>query len=382
MNQRVKEMRCIRCDTALPVGDYLFGCPHCLQEDHRAAVTFTYSGDAQIHTDEKGLKRYVEFLPYEDFPTLGEGETPVISLPRLADDLGLAGLYSKNEFQNPSGSHKDRMNAQIIARAKDIGAKTVACASSGNESASLALYAAVAGMRCVNVASKDINDIWRTACVVPGTELILVDTPAQRLEYLQERIDKEGWYCATNQLQVPVSSSSYGIQGYKTIAYELFEHFGESLPDYVLVPTCRGDLLYGIYEGFRDLELSGRISPMPRLVAVEPIPRLERVLEGADYRNVFQGNSDLTPSIGGGTATYQSKLALENSGGFAVSPSPDTVVEDVYTMASHGLYLETSSATVHSCLKNAIAAGNIPEGANVLFISTSHGYKNDPQLFM
>ncbi|MEL7622484.1 MAG: hypothetical protein AAGU12_02735 [Clostridiales bacterium] len=73
---------------------------------------------------------------------------------------------------------------------------------------------------------------------------------------------------------------------------------------------------------------------------------------------------------------------MEKSGGFAVSASPGDVLPDVYAMASHGLYLETSSAVVHSCIKKALAAGDIPKGAKVLFIATSHGYKNKPQLFM
>lgn len=381
MNSRVKEMRCIRCDARFPVGDYLFGCPHCLEEGHSAAVTFVYSGQAQIHTGETGMKRYADFLPYQEFPVLGEGCTPVISLPKLAKSLGLGAFYSKNEFQNPSGSHKDRMNPQIVARAKDIGANAVVCASSGNEAASLALYAAAAEMHCINVTSKNINAIWRAACVAPGAELVIVDTPAQRLEYLRERIDREGWYCATNLLPVPVSSSSYGIQGYKTISYELFERFGESLPEYIFVPTCRGDLLYGIYEGFCDLADNGSIGQVPRLVAVEPFARLEHVLNGADYRSIFLGTSALTSSIGGQTATYQSKIALEKSGGFAISVPADAVLPDVRTMASHGLYLETSSAIVYSCVRRAIETGRIPKDASVLVVATSHGYKNNPAFF-
>jgi threonine synthase len=381
MNHRVKEMRCIRCNAAFPVGDYLYGCPHCRGEGHSAAVTFTYRGSAEIHTEERGLKRYTEFLPYTDFPTLGEGGTPVVSLPGLANSLGLGALYSKNEFQNPSGSHKDRMNPQIVARAKDIGAATVACASSGNEAASLALYAAAGGIRCVNVASKNIADGWRAACIAPGAELVIVDSPAQRQVYLKERIEQEGWYCATNQLTIPVSSSSYGIQGYKTIAYELFEHFKKQLPDFVLVPTCRGDLLYGIYEGFQELVSAGSISRMPRLVAVEPIPRLERVLAGEDYRTVFDGESGLTPSIGGLTSTYQSELALRSSGGFAVSVPQSEVLPAVSRMAEQGLYLETSSAVALPCIKKALNEETLPKGSSALIIATSHGYKNNTSSF-
>lgn len=375
---KIRAMRCIKCGTEVPVGDYLFGCPSCLAKSENSSVEPVYRSMERKLRPGRSMTRYADYLPYDanEMPTLGEGGTPSIRLSRLEKKYHLAGLWSKNEFQNPTGSHKDRMNPIIIARAIELGKNTVCCASSGNEAASLAAYASAAGLRAVCVSSKNINEIWRQAIVSTGAELVIVETSADRLPYLQNMINREGWYCATNQLKVPVGSNAFGIQGYKTIAYEICEDFGADLPDVIFIPTCRGDLLYGIYAGFRDWLLEGRISRMPRLAAVEPLPRLERVLQGEAHQSIFEGVSAATPSIGGLTATYQSELALRESRGFAVSVSQAEAEESVSEMAKHGLYLESSSAINFACLKKSIHEGQIKTGERVLMISTSHGYKN------
>lgn len=322
LNPRIRGMKCIKCGTLYPVDDYFNGCPHCQYAGDSASLTFQYDGPAYILAKQKGLYRYCQFLPYEDIVTLGEGDTPVLQLPALAKELGVSKFFTKNEFQNPTGSHKDRMNPFITARASQAGYHTVTCASSGNEAASLAAYAAAEGLTCVNVSTKGIPLFWKNATIASGAKLVLTDTPALRLEYQREKM-KDGWYCATNLMDIPTSSSPFGIQGYKTIAFELYEELGAELPEYIFIPTCRGDLLYGIYEGFQDLIKENHLDFMPHLVACEPFPRLELILtRGYDHKEKFSGDSTFTSSIGGNTATYQSVCALKGSNGFAVS-APD-----------------------------------------------------------
>lgn len=381
LNPRIHGMRCLKCGASYPTDDYFYGCPHCLEKGENSSLTFLYRGSRSFLPGKTGMNRYSQFLPYEDTPYLGEGNTPVLSLNRLASQLGLSELYTKNEFQNPTGSHKDRMNPFIVARAADKGCTTVTCASSGNEAASLAAYAAAQGMECVNVSSKNITAGWKNASSGCGARLILTESPADRLVYQKTHM-AEDWYCATNLLDIPTGSSPFGIQGYKTIAYELYEFFGEELPEYIFIPTCRGDLLYGIYEGFSDLAEEGFLSSVPRLAAAEPFPRLELILSGQKkHQDKFPGDSSGTPSIGGNTAAYQSVTALQKSNGFAVSAPGADLQNAVMEFGKHGLYLETSSAILLNCLQNAIAQGKIPPGSRVLLVLTSSGYKNPPELF-
>lgn len=154
LNSRITGMICPRCQKRYPVGDYFFGCPACLERGASSNLTLVYEGKAQIQKDATGWHRYRDFLPYDDTVSLGEGFTPVRTFPRLAKELGFRKLYTKHEFQNPTGSHKDRMNPFITARAREAGYSTVTCASSGNEAASLAAYAAAEGLNCVNVSTR------------------------------------------------------------------------------------------------------------------------------------------------------------------------------------------------------------------------------------
>ena len=376
LNPRVRGMICLKCGKEYPVGDYFYGCPDCRDRGQNSAVTFRYEGEGYIDQTENGWARYRSMLPYDNIPTLGEGNTPVLDLPVLAKELGVARLFTKNEFQNPTGSHKDRMNPFIVARAADRGFSTVTCASSGNEAASLAAYAAAAGLSCVNVSTESIPEHWKRASDACGARLVLTSTSDDRLSYQREHMGDE-WYPATNLLSIPTSSSAWGIQGYKTISYELYDRFGRQQPGYILVPTCRGDLLYGIFEGYVDLARYGYLAHFPRLVACEPNPRLELVLEqGHSHTERFAGDTSATSSIGGATTTWQAEFALRKSGGFALSVSQKEAVDSVEQMARHGLYLETSSSIVYPCLRKAVYEHRIPESASVLMILTSHGYKN------
>lgn len=381
MNTRISRMYCIQCKAVLETGDYPYGCPHCLKAGHPSSVSFQYDGEWEVREGVRGMKRYARMLPSEDFPSLGEGNTPLISIPRLAHKYGVNELWFKNEFQNPTGSHKDRMNPFIVARAKETGHQVVAAASSGNEGVSLACYAALAGMKCKIVGTKAINPIWRAAIISAGAELIITPTAAERWTYLREKMETEGWLSATNVMDPPVGSCSFGLQGYKTISYELYEEM-EKLPDYIMVPVARGDLLWGIYEGFADLKAAGRIEKIPHLVAVEPFPRIETVNGAEECQKTFAGEYEKTPSIGGTTVTVQSVTALRESGGFAVSVPQDLVEPAIRELGGCGLYLESSSALPIACLKKLREEQKIPEEARVLVVATSHGFKNPPEMML
>jgi threonine synthase len=322
--------------------------------------------------------RYQDFLPYASFPSLGEGNTPVIAACRLADRFHLRAVYIKNEFQNPTGSHKDRMSPLAVARAASLGKKCVVAASSGNAGASLAAYAAAAGMACKIISTSQINPIWKMAIELPGAELILVSTPKERWPLMQKMVEEEDWYPVTNFVSPPVGSNAFGIQGYKTVSYEIYEEFGENIPSFVLVPSCRADLLWGIWEGFRDLRDLRLVPNPPRLIAVEPFARIGKVLDGADYRGAFPGDSSRTVSIGGDTLTYQAIAAVKESRGTASNIKQQDVAEYQRVLAREGFYLESSAATVIGALAQLVDNKTIPREASVLMIATSNGYKDYP----
>lgn len=158
------------------------------------------------------------------------------------------------------------------------------------------------------------------------------------------------------------------------MAYEIIEDF-KQLPDIIIIPSSRGDLLWGIWQGFNEALINYWISKMPKLIAVEPFPRLKAVIDGQSYTDNFEGDSTHTPSIGGTTVTYQSLQALQNSNGkVAVVPSDNAVSEQQH-LSKHGIYAERSSSLVLGALKALINNQEVKEENSVLLIISSNGYK-------
>ena len=378
LNPRLLGFRCIRCDAEHPLDDYAEGCPACSAAEYPASVVPVYSGSPELQNCRRGrgTPRFGDRLAYSSFLSLGEGDTPAARLHRLTGELGLDAVDIKLEGSNPTGSHKDRMTAQFIARAVAKRAPVVAAASSGNAGASLAAYAAAAGLACAIVTTPKISRPWRRAIELTGAELHFVEDPLDRWRLIRAKSKSEGWFSATNTSQPPTSSEPFGVEGYKTLAYELAEDPQTAGADTILIPTARGDLLWGIYAGFRELLDEKAVARMPRLVAVEPFARLELALAGTDYRGSFAGSSPLV-SINGTTVTYQALAAIQRSGGTAVSVHSQDVIADQRYLAKAGHYFELSAAAALTGLRTLQASKQFAMRHAVL-IATSHGYKENP----
>lgn len=378
LNDRLTGFSCIRCETKLPIGDYFEGCPACLSSGQPSSVRSEYRA-IPPKIDEagaRGMTRYAEWLPYSTWVSLGEGATSCVSFPKLAAEVGVHRVLIKNEGQNPSGSHKDRVSCLTVTRALDVGARRIVAASSGNGGASLALYAAAAGLDCSIVVTAALSPIHRRAIEQTGAEMLSVEDSLERWKLLGELAREAGCFPATNYLNPPVGSNHFGVDGLKTVAHELIEDNGGDL-DAVLVPTSRGDLVWGLCEGFRQMVMVGRISRLPRLFVVEPFPRLSKVLEGFAPNGSFPGKTSLF-SIGGSTVTYQAVEAVRSSKGGAVVVEDEAVVRDAARLARHGCYAELSAAATLTGLKALLRVGTIGTDETVALIATSNGYKDWP----
>ncbi|AWN50987.1 pyridoxal-phosphate dependent enzyme [Methylobacterium sp. 17Sr1-1] len=315
---------CLRCDLALPLGDDDGGCPLCAAEGHAANLRLVFRGAAS--------GRIV--LPSTDGISLGEGGTPQIEAPDLAAEAGLGRLSLKLEWCNPTGSHKDRMSAPLLARARALGAPLVVAASSGNAGVSLAAYAARAGLPAEIATTPSMPAGARRAIQAYSARLVEVPDSAARWEHVGRRV-ADGAFAATNYRRPAIGTNPFGIAGYKVLAAEIA---ASGLPDFVVVPCARGDLLSGLLLGFQELGHG-----MPRLVAVEPFPRLAGVLAGADYRESFPGKTAQL-SIGGDTVTFQALHALRESGGTAIVVDDEAARAAQRRLGRAGLHAELSAA--------------------------------------
>lgn len=376
LNPELSGFSCIRCQTDLVVGDYPEGCPACLARGEPSTVRSRYRQWPVTLSDgrNRGMERYAAWMPYTSWVSLGEGGTSYASFSSLADELNAAAIFIKNEGQNPSGSHKDRMSCLAVTRALDVGATKIVAASSGNGGASLALYAAAAGLQCCIVATPALSSIYRRAIEMTGAEIVTAPESLDRWQYVARMTKERGWFPATNYLDPPVGSNHFGLDGLKTIAFEIFEELGARMADVVLVPTSRGDLIWGLHEGFGQLKAIGLIGSVPRLFAVEPFSRISAVLGGERITGSFPGSTKLT-SIGGSTVTYQSIEAIRATGGGAVVVDDEAVARDQVRLARHGCYAELSSAAALTGLELLLKNRTIARDETVALIATSSGYK-------
>lgn len=292
----------------------------------------------------------------------------------LAAELGIRKLSIKQEFANPTGSHKDRMSAFVARRASLNGASTIVAASSGNAGVSLAAYATAFGLECVVVTTHDMSPNWQRVARFHGAGLIATQTVEERWDLVAQKVRSGEWYPATNYISPPVGSNPFGVDGLRAIAFELHLQTQDAPLTDIVVPTSRGDLLWAIARGFQDMKASGLIETPPKVHAFEPHPRISSVLAGEDCRDLFSGDSKLV-SIGGTTVTKQSLSTLSMCGGSATEAAEAVALADQKTLARHGYYLELSSAGTLTGLRNLLTSGAIKPKAHVALVATSHGYK-------
>ncbi|GAA0801800.1 threonine synthase [Spirilliplanes yamanashiensis] len=388
MSAYTGRLRCVRCGGEHPdpslelVGA---GCPACAADGVPANILPGYdlTGLTALPVDaaQPGLFRYRALLPLAAGTapvSLGEGGTPVVELPQLAERTGVARVWVKDESRNPTWSYKDRLAAVAVTKAVEVGAETVVVASTGNHGAAVAAYAARAGLRCVVLTLASVPATMKTLMQSYGADVVALERPPDRWSLMRDLVAARGWMAMSGFAYPPAGSNPYGVDGYKTIAYELVEQLPRP-PDVVVVPVAYGDGLAGIARGFADLAALGVIERAPRLLAAEPFgPLAEALATGA----ATAGPVPVRPSVSFSTAspfgTQQSLAALRAAGGAAVAtPDDEEIMATQLQLAREsGVYLEASSVTAVVALAAARAAGTVRPDDTVVVVGTSTGLKD------
>jgi threonine synthase len=326
-----------------------------------------------------GIWRWSETLPVDSRygVSLGEGDTPLVRVPRVARDVGVAELYVKNEAANPTGSHKDRLATVAIAAARQSGAQIVTGASTGNHGAALAAYCAQAGLRCVIVTTAAITDPMRASIQVTGAELVMAADPEARYGLLETAAER-GWLVATNATSPPVGSPAIAVEGYKTIAYEIWEQLDGAAPEWMVVPVSYGCCLAGVQRGFAELAGAGLIDRPPRLAAVEPFGALQAAI-ASDGAVLGPVGSPPTAafSIAVRYTTDRAWRAVTATNGVAVTVSEDELLDEQLRFGGlSGLYAEVSSSITIAAARRLVSEGTIAPSASVVCLLTATGLKD------
>ena len=379
-------LECVFCGEEYADQPMFEGCPSCKTKEFVSNVVPIYDYDkiAKIISRKsfenyKDMWSYAEFLPVDIkyAVTLGEGGTPLVECPTLADRGGIK-LYIKDESQNPTWSFKDRLCSVAVSKAVEIGAKKITIASTGNHGASTAAYASRAGLDSVVFTLESVPETMKIQIGAYGAKILATKEPKDRWILMKECIDKFQWYPTGNYMDPPVGSNFYGIEGYKTIAYEICAQLEWNVPEWVVQPTAYGDGLSGIWRGFKDLYELELIDKLPRMVAVESFGSLKKTLDTEDHIiKSVEMEPTIAFSIGTSISTYQGLATLRESNGLAVLSEDEEIKRLQQTVGEKvGIYAEAAAIASILGVERLKEEGEIKEGETVVSISTSSGLKD------
>jgi threonine synthase len=375
-------LECVRCRREYPLDALDRNCEACSADGVASNLTPRYPDreppdrDA-LATAPDSLWRYSDFLPLSaaDAVTLGEGMTPMVTV----EGFGNGPIRVKDESRNPTWSFKDRLATVAVSWAREIGAPAIATSSTGNAGAAAAAYAARAGLPCVVLTYKGAAGAIVSQMRSYGAMVLTVPAMEDRWHVLSAAIREYGWYPTSPYFGPAIGSNPIGIEGYKTLAYEIAEQSDWNPPDWCILPVCYGDALYGLWKGFDEMQRWGWTETCPRLVAAETSGSLSAAAaQNLDMPPIVPRNSkSIANSIDINRGTYQARHALKQSNGVAVTLDDAALIDARDRLAAgSGLSVETSSAAAFAAVDVLSRSGAITPGEDVVAIATASGLKD------
>ncbi|MBM6885945.1 threonine synthase [Pseudoflavonifractor phocaeensis] len=327
---------------------------------------------------DRSMWRYRPFLPVEETtapPPLRVGWSPLYKADRLAEELGLKTLYIKDDGLNPTASLKDRASAMAVAKAKEAGADTIACSSTGNAASSLAGNAAAAGFATyIFVPSRAPKGKVAQLRIFGATVISVDGSYEDTFELSKAAIDKWGWYNCNAAI------NPYLSEGKKTVTLEIMEQLGWQVPDYIALSVGDGCTIAGAWKGLKDLYAAGFIEKLPRLIAVqaEGCCPLNRAIQTGQPWQPMEENT-LADSIAVGVPRNPDKAlnAIRESEGVAVNVSDEEILAAMRLLGrTQGVFGEPAGVTGTAGVKKALELGLIPPDSTVASIVTGNGLKD------
>jgi len=384
----VTGIECINCGCRYNEGQYFDGCKKCRIRNFSSnlTVTYNYKKLRDIFTKDliasrsHNLWRYKELLPVNpDFIiSMGEGGTPLIRCPKIGKYLNINNIYIKDESMNPTWSFKDRLASVAISKACEFGVSTVVVSSTGNQGAATAAYAAHTGLNCVIFTLENVPQSMRVLMQIYGAKVVSCKNSNERWELMSKCIGKYNWYPTGNYVYPPIGSNYYGIEGYKTIAFEIAEDLGWKVPEVFIAPVAYADGLFGIWKGFKELLKLEFIDRLPRMVAVEVFGPLSKGLaKGINYIKDVPTHPTIAFSIATPISTFQGLKSLVESNGTAVTVTDDEILKMQLELGKkEGIFAEPSSVASLVGAKKLRDSNWIRPGESVVCLNTSSGLKD------
>ncbi|MBS7624532.1 threonine synthase [Candidatus Bathyarchaeota archaeon] len=380
-------LKCIGCGAEFPPNTIIYKCSSCGE-----LLSVEYNND--LMSPEISLRwasrpltvwRYIELLPISDsskMVSLGEGGTSLNRCVRLGCELNLKNLYVKNEGENPTGSFKDRGMTVGVTKALELDMKRVACASTGNTSASLAAYAAKAGLECiVLIPSGKVAFGKLVQAIIHGARVIQVKGNFDEALRIVEEL------CLTQPIYLLNSINPYRLEGQKTIAFEIWDQMGHKVPDKVIVPVGNAGNISAIWKGFKELYMAGLIEKLPEMIGIQSegaAPIANFIKGGLKEMRFVERPETIATAIRIGSPVNWKKAvkAIKESGGLAETVSDEEILSAQALLARReGIFVEPASAAAIAGLIKLADMKLIDRDETVVCILTGHGLK-DPDIVL
>jgi threonine synthase len=383
----VSELQCVICGRTYTPDEVQYTCPHDGQVgtldvlyDYGALGRAIRRKDIERSPDPS-MWRYRLLLPLDAHaavPPLVVGGTPLYNAPRLAEHLGLARVWVKDDGQNPTGSLKDRASALVTARAMAERIAVITTASTGNAAAALAGLTASVGLPAVIFVPASAPEAKIAQLLTYGAKVLLVQGNYDAaFDLAVQASERYGWYNRNSGM------NPYTLEGKKTVAYEIAEQLNWQVPDAVVVSVGDGNIISGVQKGFRDLLALGWIDRIPRLIGVQAAGSAacyDVWKRGGDPATMEPIHSQtVADSIASDLPHDRVKAvrAVRETDGAFVSVPDQAILDGIPVLARlSGVFAEPAASAVYAGIRAALAEGHVRPEERVILLVTGNGLKD------
>ncbi len=370
---------CVNCNAKYDDNEVIYNCKECgsVLEVDIDIESLDISKDI-FDCRKDTLWKYKELMPVDEnkIVSLDEGGTPFCKCDKLGKELGIE-LYVKVEGSNPTGSFKDRGMSVGMTKAMELGVDTVGCASTGNTSASLAAYAARAGLQCVVLLPSGKVALGKLAqAMFHGARVLSVNGN------FDEALEAITALALEKHLYLLNSINPYRLEGQKSIGFEIVHELGWKSPDRIILPVGNAGNISAIWKGVTEFYKAGFVENLPMMTGIQA--------EGAcPIVDAFRKKTmELVPTenpetiatairIGAPVSSTKALRAIYDSNGYAETVNDDEILDAQKELArKEGIGVEPASAASIAGLKKLVAEGVIDKGEQVVCIVTGHLLKD------
>lgn len=383
----ISELRCAICGSSYRPDDVDYTCPTCGQAGtldvlyDYDALRQSVSREAVARSSDSSMWRYRPLLPLREgvaVPPLMVGGTPLYDAPRVAEALGCAQVWIKDDGRNPTGSLKDRASALIVARAVANGIQVVTTASTGNAAAALAGLAASVGLAAVIFVPEAAPEAKIAQLLTYGATVLLVKGNYDAaFDLAVAAAERYGWYNRNTGM------NPYTLEGKKTVAFEIAEQLGWQMPDAVVVSVGDGNIISGVHKGLNDLYALGWIDRIPRLIGIQAdgsAACYQAWSIGADPAQMQPINAQtVADSIAADLPRDRVKAVRairETDGAFVCVPDEAILAAIPLLARQSGVFAEPAGAAAYAGAKAALDSGVLIPTDRIVVLVTGSGLKD------